>query len=269
MSKTVLKTLLLTLPTVRPKVMPQADLISFMTRRQETLPVFLYHFNGITAVSYNMFILRSRHIRGHWSRPASVHNGKPSHHRTSAGKSRLFFMLKHFFMCRSSFRAAVLVVFCSAFLLAFGIALKAMSAPALPWIHDGSRLVSVASSQIGVSDGEKYWRWCGFDHEVDWCACFVSWCAGQCCDDTVIYASCPEFEQWFRCRDRLYGTNISPRPGMAVFFDNDGNSRPDHMGILSSYSDGSISVIEGNSSGMCAENTYSSHDKRIISYGAF
>lgn len=161
------------------------------------------------------------------------------------------------------------MVFCSAFLLAFGIALKAMSSPALPWIHDGSRLVSVASSQIGVSDGEKYWRWCGFYHEVDWCACFVSWCAGQCCDDTIIYASCPEFEQWFRCRDRLYGTNISPRPGMAVFFDNDGNSRPDHMGILSSYSDGSISVIEGNSSGMCAENTYSSHDKRIISYGAF
>ena len=64
------------------------------------------------------------------------------------------------------------------------------------------------------------------------------------------------------------GTGFTAQTSL-LFFDNDGNSRPDHMGILSSYSDGSISVIEGNSSGMCAENTYSSHDKRIISYGAF
>ena len=209
MSKTVLKTLLLTLPTVRPKIMPQADLISFMTRRQETLPVFCIILTA--SLPYHIICLYSdQDTSGDIQpRPASVHNGKPSHHRTSAGKSRLFFMLKHFFMCRNSFRAAVLVVFCSAFLLAFGIALKAMSSPALPWIHDGSRLVSVASSQIGVSDGEKYWRWCGFDHEVDWCACFVSWCAGQCCDDTVIYASCPEFEQWFRCRPALRHKHLS------------------------------------------------------------
>ena len=161
------------------------------------------------------------------------------------------------------------ILFLVVFILSSSISVFAITRPSSLGGYDGNALRAVALSQVGNSGGEKYWKWCGFETRVDWCACFVSWCAGQCCDDTVIYASCPEFEQWFRCRDRLYGTNISPRPGMAVFFDNDGNSRPDHMGILSSYSDGSISVIEGNSSGMCAENTYSSHDKRIISYGAF
>ena len=26
----------------------------------------------------------------------------------------------------------------------------------------------------------KYWSWYGFEAGVEWCACFVSWCANEC-----------------------------------------------------------------------------------------
>lgn len=41
-------------------------------------------------------------------------------------------------------------------------------------------IVNVALSQIGNSGGETFWRWYGFNARVEWCACFVSWCANEC-----------------------------------------------------------------------------------------
>lgn len=43
-----------------------------------------------------------------------------------------------------------------------------------------SDIVQVALSQIGNSGGETFWRWYGFNARVEWCACFVSWCANEC-----------------------------------------------------------------------------------------
>ena len=56
---------------------------------------------------------------------------------------------------------------------------------------------------------------------------------------------------------------------MAVFFDNDGNGRPDHVGIVSSVSGDSFSAVEGNSSGVCAENVYPLSSELILFYGIF
>lgn len=41
-------------------------------------------------------------------------------------------------------------------------------------------IVQVAKSQIGNKGGQPYWSWYGFNSRVEWCACFVSWCAEQC-----------------------------------------------------------------------------------------
>ena len=38
----------------------------------------------------------------------------------------------------------------------------------------------VANAQIGNEGGDKFWSWYGFDSRVEWCACFVSWCANEC-----------------------------------------------------------------------------------------
>lgn len=42
------------------------------------------------------------------------------------------------------------------------------------------QIVAVALSQLGNVGGEPYWSWYGFGSRVEWCACFVSWCADQC-----------------------------------------------------------------------------------------
>ncbi len=41
-------------------------------------------------------------------------------------------------------------------------------------------IVTVALSQVGNIGGEPYWSWYGFGSRVEWCACFVSWCANEC-----------------------------------------------------------------------------------------
>lgn len=42
------------------------------------------------------------------------------------------------------------------------------------------KIVAVALSQIGNVGGQPYWSWYGFGSRVEWCACFVSWCANEC-----------------------------------------------------------------------------------------
>lgn len=46
-------------------------------------------------------------------------------------------------------------------------------------LWDGD-IVAVAQTQIGVTGGDPYWSWYGFNSRVEWCACFVSWCANEC-----------------------------------------------------------------------------------------
>lgn len=41
-------------------------------------------------------------------------------------------------------------------------------------------IVEVARQQIGNIGGQPYWSWYGFSSRVEWCACFVSWCANEC-----------------------------------------------------------------------------------------
>ena len=46
--------------------------------------------------------------------------------------------------------------------------------------YSDDQIVTVALSQVGNVGGEPYWSWYGFGSRVEWCACFVSWCADQC-----------------------------------------------------------------------------------------
>ena len=40
-------------------------------------------------------------------------------------------------------------------------------------------IVAVALQQVGNVGGEKFWSWYGYESRVEWCACFVSWCANE------------------------------------------------------------------------------------------
>lgn len=69
--------------------------------------------------------------------------------------------------------------------------------------NGSSDIVQVAISQVGNVGGEPFWSWYGFETRVEWCACFVSWCAEQCgyIGNGIIpkFASCQnEGIAWFK-----------------------------------------------------------------------
>lgn len=127
------------------------------------------------------------------------------------------------------------------------------------------QIVAVALSQLGNVGGEPYWSWYGFGSRVEWCACFVSWCADQCgyIETGVIpkYAGCVNGVNWFKDRGQWADNDIEPAPGMIIFFDwdNKGSSGPqdgesDHTGIVERVEDGIVYTVEGNSGDSCREN---------------
>jgi len=141
------------------------------------------------------------------------------------------------------------------------------------------QIVTVARSQLGNIGGESYWRWYGFHSHVEWCACFVSWCANECgyIDLGIIpkFASCSVGVQWFKERGQWLDRTAIPTPGMIIFFDwdnEDGTSgmqdgRPDHVGIVSKVENGFVYTIEGNSDNSCATQQYPVGYFEIYGYG--
>lgn len=137
-------------------------------------------------------------------------------------------------------------------------------------------IVEVARSQIGNVGGEPYWSWYGFTERVDWCACFVSWCANQCgyIEAGVIpkFSGCEWGVYWFRQHDQWAGRNITPTPGMIVFFDwedeegggLDGGA--DHVGIVERVENGRVYTIEGNTADSCQERSYPLGHFEILGY---
>ena len=126
------------------------------------------------------------------------------------------------------------------------------------------QIVAVAQSQIGNLGGEPYWSWYGFSSRVEWCACFVSWCANECgyIDAGVIpkFSGCVNGVQWFKDRAQWADNSAEPTPGMIIFFDWDDeegqDGRSDHVGIVEKVENGKVYTIEGNTSDSCRERSY-------------
>ena len=142
------------------------------------------------------------------------------------------------------------------------------------YTEDGA-IVSVALSQVGNVGGEPYWSWYGFSSRVEWCACFVSWCANECgyIDTGVIpkYAGCVNGVQWFKDRGQWMDGSAEPAPGMIIFFDwNDENGQDghsDHTGIVEKVENGRVYTIEGNSGDSVRQNSYPVGHYEVLGYG--
>lgn len=138
--------------------------------------------------------------------------------------------------------------------------------------EDGDAIVDVALSQVGNVGGEPYWSWYGFTNHVEWCACFVSWCADQCgyLDSGTYpkFSGCVFGMQWFQQRGLWLDGSVEPVPGMLIFFDwatQDGV--PDHVGIVEKVENGMVYTVEGNSRDMCRQKQYSLGSGVILGYG--
>ena len=155
-----------------------------------------------------------------------------------------------------------------------------MWAAALYGIHSADeQIVAVAESQIGNVGGEPYWRWYGFTSRVEWCACFVSWCANECgyIEAGVIpkFSVCDRGVEWFRERGQWADGTATPVPGMIIFYDWDAPGEPsgsqdgesDHVGIVQKVEDGYVYCIEGNSGDSCVQTKYRVGHYEILGYG--
>lgn len=133
------------------------------------------------------------------------------------------------------------------------------------------QIVTVALSQVGNVGGEPYWSWYGFNSRVEWCACFVSWCANECgyIDTGVIpkFAVCVNGVQWFKGRGQWLDGSAEPVPGMIIFFDWEGDGESDHVGIVEKVENGIVYTVEGNSGDSCRINQYSVGNYEILGYG--
>ena len=137
-------------------------------------------------------------------------------------------------------------------------------------------MVSIAKSQLGTEDGEKYWQWYGFDEPVDWCACFVSWCADEAglIKEGIVpmFSGCGEGIQWFmeagRWIDATEETGIKPTPGMIIFFDWEQDGIADHVGIVEVCKRDMVYTIEGNSGDAVASRYYLQDSAEIMGYGS-
>lgn len=137
-------------------------------------------------------------------------------------------------------------------------------------------IIEVAKKEIGTIEGPKdnetkYGKWTGANF-LPWCQSFVSWCAFTAGLDAKKYpktAATVAASDWFKKNNRWADArNDDPTPGDWIYFDfpDDGVNRISHVGLcIKNNGDGTIQVIEGNTSGtakgdqrnggMCVEKT--------------
>jgi len=137
-------------------------------------------------------------------------------------------------------------------------------------------IIAIAKAEVGTIEGPKdnetkYGKWTGMNFQP-WCQSFVSWSAFTAGLDPKKYpksASTVAASDWFKKNNRWADArNDDPTPGDWIYFDfpDDGVNRISHVGIcIKNNGDGTIQVIEGNTSGtakgdqrnggMCVEKT--------------
>jgi len=135
-------------------------------------------------------------------------------------------------------------------------------------------IIAVAKAELGTIEGPKdnetkYGAWMKVNFQP-WCQSFVSWCAmtagvSKFPKSASTVAASDQFKKENRWAD---ARNDDPTPGDWIYFDfpDDGVNRISHVGLcIKNNGDGTIQVIEGNTSGtakgdqrnggMCVEKT--------------
>lgn len=131
-------------------------------------------------------------------------------------------------------------------------------------------IVAIARSQLGYQEGAsvnqlsgeiyggvnhtEFGAWYGMQDQ--WCAMFVSWCAGLAgvSTDTVpSHCYTPDGLDWFAQRGLAYSREevksrkYTPQPGDLIYFKSNRTAKAtNHVGLVTGYLNGIIYTIEGN-----------------------
>ena len=106
-------------------------------------------------------------------------------------------------------------------------------------------VIRIAESQLGCTNGAKYFNDLGSPDYGPWCVAFVRWCMSKAGVEFP-------WHTWYAWDYSDAPKPINPRdlqPGDAVSFDWDDDGGGDHVGIVKSVHDWGIVTIEGNTSG--------------------
>ncbi|MGF7002562.1 cell wall-associated NlpC family hydrolase [Lachnospiraceae bacterium PFB1-21] len=132
-------------------------------------------------------------------------------------------------------------------------------------------ITQVALSQLGNAGGQPYWSWYGFNSRVEWCACFVSWCADQggYLEGGIVprFSGCVNGANWFKSRSQWQERSYTPSPGDIIFFDYQNDGVTDHVGIVEKCENGTVYTIEGNNGDAVRQASYSVGSGIIYGYG--
>ena len=132
-------------------------------------------------------------------------------------------------------------------------------------------IVEVALTQLGNQGGQPYWSWYGFNSRVEWCACFVPWCADQCgyIESGLVpkFAGCVDGANWFKSNGKWQDRTYEPKVGDIIFFDWEGDGTTDHVGIVEKCENGTVYTVEGNSGDACKQRQYAVGSSNIYGYG--
>lgn len=141
-------------------------------------------------------------------------------------------------------------------------------------------VVKIARSQLGQAEpvqDDKYIQYYNqlegtkISMDAPWCAMFASWVLRQAkvSEDLMPnFASCGEAIKWAKKKKTWYSrlTSHIPAVGELVFFDWDGDTLQDHVGIVVSVTTNNITTIEGNSGNKVSEKVYAKSSKHILGY---
>ncbi len=139
--------------------------------------------------------------------------------------------------------------------------------------------LDLASANAGSGNWTKYARdlynagyYNGNKNGYAWCDVFVDWCfykafgktEGQLveCQTGTLGAACPYSASYYKAQGRY---DTTPQVGDQVFFQQGGALV--HTGIVAQVTASQIVTVEGNTSDMVAQHTYSRSSSYIAGYG--
>lgn len=98
----------------------------------------------------------------------------------------------------------------------------------------------------GANNNTVFGKWYGLNFQP-WCDMYISYCANKSGNASAVgkFAYTPAHVNWFKSRKQW---GLTPKVGAIVFYDWDVDGMADHVGIVKSFTDSTITTYEGNTS---------------------